>query len=116
MNELTKEEKKERDQKVKLLADKKYGGRWEIEDPEDRQKLSEHLDKISGVAKTKIQYYKKGGKYPTLEFINELYDGEYRDKVIYQKVSLNQFNFSEKDDNTTIDHQKVSTEIAYGRL
>lgn len=110
------EDSKKLFEKFSFLSSKEYGGRWAIEKPEDRQLFNHSLNNMAGVAKTRLQYYKEGGKYPVLKIINIMYDGEYRDRVVYQKVSLAEPIYSEEGSSIRVSYNKAAVEVAYGRL
>lgn len=116
VKEITKQDKKRIDDRLTSLSDREYGGRWRVNDANDRELVSKHLNNIHGVVKTRIQYYKEGGKYPIIKIVNIMYDGEYRDQVVYQKVSLSDFIYTEDGSIVILKQQKANVEIAYGRL
>jgi len=45
-----------------------------------------------------------------------MHDGEYRDQVIYQKVSFNETIFVKHENKILISHKNANVEISYGRL
>lgn len=69
-----------------------------------------------GVVKTRIEYYKESSKFPILRIVNIMYDGEYRDQVVYQKISLSEPVFKKNDQSITLNYEKANVEVSYGRL
>lgn len=116
VKEIMKQDKKRIDDKLTSLSDREYAGRWRVNDASDRELVSKHLNNIHGVVKTRLQYYKEGGKYPIIKIVNIMYDGGYRDQVVYQKISLSDFIYTEDGPIVILKQQKASVEIAYGRL
>lgn len=45
-----------------------------------------------------------------------MYDGEYRDQVVYQKISLSEPVFKKNDNSITLNYEKANVEVSYGRL
>jgi len=45
-----------------------------------------------------------------------MYDGEYRDQVIYQRVSFNETVVLKNENKIFIHHKNANVEISYGRL
>lgn len=110
------EDPKEVDRWLKKFGNKRYGGRWTISDKEGRQKLSSHLKNTNGIVKTSLECHKESNAFPTWRIENILHDGEYKDQVIYQKLSLNGTVYVKLQSEIKFYNQKASLEINYGRL
>mmetsp|Transcript_7213 Transcript_7213/g.8145 ORF Transcript_7213/g.8145 Transcript_7213/m.8145 type:complete len:297 (-) Transcript_7213:970-1860(-) len=106
----------ELEKRLRSISFKQFGGRWSIKDQKDREKISTHLNNINGVVKTKIEYHKDSSTFPSLRIENTMHDGEYRDQVIYQKVSFNETIFVKHENKILISHKNANVEISYGRL
>lgn len=110
----------EQQKRLRYYSEKReYGGTWEIENYDERSKVSKNLINISGVAKpTIIQFYQESNSNTLFKIINVLYDGQYRDQVVYQKIHLNtdKMVYSRKKNKVTIKMEKARIEISYGRL
>ena len=99
------------------LSSKTYGGRWKIDDPNDKTRIYQQLTSISGVDKVNIEFYRLPFNTPTIRIINIMYDGEYRDRVIYEKISLSDFEITNiQNEGIKISQKKANIEVSYGRL
>jgi hypothetical protein len=45
-----------------------------------------------------------------------MYDGEYRDQVVYQKIALIEPVFKKNENSITLNYEKANVEVSYGRL
>jgi hypothetical protein len=102
-----------------MLTEKRdFGGRWKISHSNDREKMTKHQVNVAGVVKTNIIYYKEVTNRQVINIISILYDGENRDQVVYQKLSLSQdsMNYKRVDSVTTLTQNDTRVEIHYGRL
>lgn len=99
-----------------MISKKELGGRWRIKDQTDREKISKHLKNISGVAKTRLEYFKESNKFPTLKIDNIMHDGEFRDQVIYQKITIREPILEKKQDEIVFYYEKANVDVSYGRL
>lgn len=103
--------------KILKLSSNNYGGRWIIDNPDDKTKIYQQMNSISGIDKVEINFYRMPFMTPTMRIINIMYDGEYRDRVIYQKISLSDFNMTDgQNEGIKVFQKKANIEISYGRL
>lgn len=107
---------KEMNDKIQSVASKRFGGRWKINEQNDRSKISTHLNNINGIVKTKLDYHKDSNTFPTLRLDSTLHDGEYRDQVIYLKVAFDETVMKQNENTIIISHKNASVEVSYGRL
>lgn len=101
---------------MKKISFIQFGGRWSVKDQMARQKISTHLKNINGVVKTKVEYHKDSSTFPSVRLDITMHDGEYRDQVIYQKVSFNETVFRRKDNKVFLYYENANVEISNGRL
>ena len=103
--------------KILKLSSNNYGGRWIIDNPDDKTKIYQQMNSISGIDKVEINFYRMPFMTPTMRIINIMYDGEYRDRVIYQKISLSDFNMTDgQNEGIKVFQKKANIEVSYGRL
>jgi hypothetical protein len=109
-------DKVELESQLSMISKKDLGGRWKIKNQADREKISKHLKNINGVAKTRLEYYKESSKFPMLKIVNIMHDGEFRDQVVYQKISIREPVFKKQGEDITVYYEKATVEVSYGRL
>lgn len=99
------------------VTNRQYGGRWRVEDPTEKDKLNKSLGNISGIDKTSFSFYLQPAISPAYRIVNTFYDGEFRDKVVYQKISLSDYDLLEDEQgNLVVKQSKANVELSYGRL
>lgn len=104
--------------RLEEVSEFEYVGLWSLTDPSEKKLLSNHIDNVSGYAKTDLYYFKEGDRFPIFRIVNILYDGEYRDQVVYNQISFNDLRINSQEENklTIYEKNKASINTSYGRL
>ena len=98
------------------LTKKDFEGTWSIDNPQEKSKLSSHIDSSSGTASIRLFY--EGKKHNSVNISSILYDGEYRDIVVYLVIRISDIKVFESNDSEIwfYDTAKPKVTAAYGRL
>lgn len=92
-----------------------YSGRWTLPSVDDTKLLSKHLSHFPGTAKSRF-YFDEEKDYEPLVIENILFDGRYRDNVVYQRITFVEVNITKSDGMIIYSSDKASIELSYGRL
>ena len=96
---------------------KDFEGTWSIGNPQEKSKLSSHIDSSSGTASIKL-FYEEEKKHNSVKISSILYDGEYRDKVVYLTIRISDIKVFKSNESEIwfYDAGKPKVTAAYGRL